>query len=442
MVWPPATIARVLAPLVLLACGGSNKKPAEEPSPPPTVVAPPPAVVETYEDRDKKRHADAIALIPEGSRCLPAELRNVTAPRLQLSAIDGGAVVCALDQDRTRLLGVVACWSVELKDAAQLGALTYTSVAQLPGRGISVILDDRCARSYCLPKDVKVPQDQVAQMAWNLDRSKVAVLAADIVHIFDAAAQAHETSFPIRGDKGVTSEATAIHWNGDAVFVEASDGTTAPVFMFKPDGTPTGPLEAIGKDRAPVSTRNGSFVMLNDQKVAISELGMSSLTIYETDTGRRTKLVRKLPASTCKKDELEAMWRDPAAPLSPKCKDYVAKNYAHLIGADMVAGSKNLLVLLRGPREGELAVLDAKTLAERKTIKMPWCDGPAGGAGPSSGAGTASPAARVAAPAEPAAAAEPAAPAPKKMLSKPARAGKDGAPAKEGLVEDPDSGGQ
>jgi len=29
---------------------------------------------------------------------------------------------------------------------------------------------------------------------------------------------------------------------------------------------------------------------------------------------------------------------------------------------------------LRGPRLGELAVIDAKTLAEKKSIKMPWCD--------------------------------------------------------------------
>jgi hypothetical protein len=60
--------------------------------------------------------------------------------------------------------------------------------------------------------------------------------------------------------------------------------------------------------------------------------------------------------------------------VSPKCKDFVSKNFSHLVGADAVAGTKNLLVLLRGPRLGELAVLDAKTLAERRTIRMPWCN--------------------------------------------------------------------
>jgi hypothetical protein len=342
------------------------------------------AAPETEEDREKKRHADAIAIVPEGSSCLPAELRNPTAPRLELGVIrndtpDGvrnDAVVCAIDQDRTRLLGSVACWSIDV----HTGGLAYQKPAPLPGRGMSVMFDDRCARGYCLPKDAKVPTDPVAFMAWNLDSTKVAVLAGDNVHIFDAQSKAHESTFSIRGDKGVTSEPAAIDWNGDALFIEASDGTTSPVFVFKPDGTAVGAIEALGsKDKAPLSTRNGSFVLLDKDHVAVSEQGMSTLTSYETESGKRAKLVRKLPAGPCKKDELDATWHDPAATASPKCKDYISKNFSQLIGADAIAGSKNLLVLLRGPRLGELAVVDPKTLAEKKTIKMPWCDA-AGGA--------------------------------------------------------------
>jgi len=109
-------------------------------------------------------------------------------------------------------------------------------------------------------------------------------------------------------------------------------------------------------------------------------------------------------------------------------QDYVAKNYAHLVGADAVAGSKNLLVLLRGPRLGELAVLDAKTLAELKTIKMPWCE--AGGGGPDK--------ASSAAPAPEAEPAPPPAAAPPARATAPAKAAKKGKPK----ADDPDSGGQ
>jgi hypothetical protein len=382
MVWQPATIARFVVPLLWLGCGGGQKPPAKPEPEPSTAVKPPPPPPETEEDRERKRHAEALAIVPEKSSCLPAELRSPTAPRLELAAIGSAAVVCAIDQDRTRLLGPVACWSIAVSGGTP-GALTYQEAAPLPGRGLAVMLDDRCARGFCLPKDAKVPGDQVALIAWNLESTKVAVLVGDDLHIYNAQTKAHETSFSIRGDKGVTGDPTEIDWNGDAIFVQATDATASPVFVFKPDGIPVGPIEALGsgKDKAALSTRNGSFLLLKPEQVAISEQGLTTLTVYETATGKRTKLVRKLPAPTCKKDELDAVWHDPNAQVSAKCRDYVTKYYAHLIGADAVAGTKNLLMLLRGPRLGELAVVDAKTLAEHKSIRMPWCDEAGGGPG-------------------------------------------------------------
>src|SRR5262249_19069422 len=234
-------------------------------------------------------------IVPDKSACLPAQLKSPTAPRLELAAIGSAAVVCAIDQDRTRLLGPVACWTVTVS-GANPGELTYQEATPLPGRGRAVMLDDRCARGFCLPKDAKVPTDPVALLAWSPDGSKVAVLVGDDLHIYNATTKAQETSFSIRGDKGVTGDPTEIDWNGDAIFVQATDGTAAPVFVFKPDGIPVGPIEALGgKDKAALSTRNGSFLLLDPKRVAISEQGLTSLTIYESETGKRTKLVRKLP---------------------------------------------------------------------------------------------------------------------------------------------------
>ena len=390
MVWQPATIARVVVPLVWLGCGGGGKPPAEPKPEPTAAVKPPPPPPETEEDRERQRHADALKIVPDKSSCLPAALRNPNAPRLELAAIGTAAVVCAIDQERTRLLGPVACWSVAVS-GSNPGALSYQDAAPLPGRGLAVLLDDHCARGFCLPKDAKIPADAVALMAWNLESTKVAVLVSDDLHIFDAQTKAHETSFSIRGDKGVTGDPTEIDWNGDALFVQANDGAASPVFVFKPDGVPVGPIEALGGGKAMLSTRNGALLLLRPEEVAISEQGLTTLTIYETATGKRTKLVRKLPAPVCKKDELEAVWHDPNAQVSAKCRDYVTKNYAHLIGADAVKGSKNLLMLLRGPRLGELAVVDSKNLAEHKAIRMPWCDETGGGSPPGAAATAPSP---------------------------------------------------
>jgi hypothetical protein len=430
MVWQPATIARVVVPLLWLGCGGGGKPPAAPKPEPSTAVKPSPPPQETEEDRERKRHAEALTIVPDKSSCLPAELRSPTAPRLELAAIGSAAVVCAIDQERTRLLGPVACWSVAVS-GTNLGALTYQDAAPLPGRGLTVMLDDRCARGFCLPREAKVPTDPVALIAWNLENTKVAVLVGDDLHIYNAQTRAHETSFSIRGDKGVTGDPTEIDWSGESIFVQATDGTVAPVFVFKPDGLPVGPIEALGggKDKAVLSTRNGSFLLLKPDQVAISEQGLTTLTIYETATGKRTKLVRKLPAPTCKKEELDAVWHDLTAQVSAKCRDYVTRNYAHLIGADAVAGTKNLLMLLRGPRLGELAVVDAKTLAEHKAIRMPWCDEAGGGAAPGAPAATpgAAPGADKASSFAPAA--EAAAPDAKRAKAKP-------------KTGDPDAGGQ
>ncbi len=364
-------------PLALVACGGGSKKP---PKKPPVVNADPtpkkPA--ESEEDREKKRLAASHAIVPENATCLPQGLKENTAPRLELAAVGNDAVVCALDTDESRLLGPVACWKIDLTS----GALTYMAAAPLPGRGISVLLDDRCARGFCLPKDAKVPASKVARMAWSTDGSKVAVLVGDDMHIYDSSSKAHESSFSIRGDKGVTNDPAAVHWVGDMLFVEGTDqGPFAAVWAFKADGTAVGGIEAIGsKDGKPLSTFGGSFSLLDKTRVAVSEQGFSTLTIYETTNGQRSKLVRKLTKPPCKNDEVDAYWKDENDKVGAKCKDALQKSFGSLQGATAVAGSKNFLVMLRGPRLGELAVLDGKTLAEKKAIKLPWCNGGDGGA--------------------------------------------------------------
>ena len=373
-------LASLFLPFVLVACGGGDKKPPKKPVASKKKVVEPPKPAETEEDREKKRMAAAHEIVPDGSSCLPMALKENTGPRLELAAIGADAVVCAIDTDETRLLGPVACWKVDLA----AGGLTYIPSAPLPGRGISVLIEDRCARGYCLPKDAKAPAGKVARMAWSPEGAKVAILFGDDVHVYDASSKAHESSFSIRGDKGVTNDPVAVHWVGDVVFVEGADsGPYAGVWAFKAaDGSPVGGIEAIGaKDGKAISTFGGSFSLLDKGRVAVAEQGFSTVTIYETANGQRSKLVRKLTKPPCKNDEVDAYWKDENDKVGAKCKDALTKSFAHLQGATAVAGSKNFLVMLRGPRLGELAVLDSKTLAEKKAIKLPWCTGNEAAAG-------------------------------------------------------------
>lgn len=360
----------VIALSALAGCGGDSK-----PKPKKPIVKnddTPPPKVETEEDREKKRIEAAHAIVPEGSTCLPLALKESGAPRLELAAVESAAVVCAIDIDEARLLGPVGCWAVDLAS----GSLVNKPAAPLPGHGLPVNIDDRCARGYCLPKDAKAPPTKMVSLAWNADGSKVALLAGDDLHVFDAGTKAHEKSFSVRGDKGVSNEPKAVHWVADMLFVEGVDqGPYSAVWAFKSDGTQVGPITALGgKDDKPLSTYSGSFSILDKTRVGVSEQGFSTLTIYEADTGKRSKLVRKLAKPPCKADELDAFWTDNNDAVGAKCKEHMTKNFSTLIGATAVAGKTNFLVMMRGDRLGELAVLDAKTLAEKKTIKMPWCD--------------------------------------------------------------------
>ncbi len=418
-----ATITRVLMPVALLSCGGGGSKKPTTTSTTADKGAGKTAgkAKETEADREKKRHSEAISIIPDGSSCLPAVLKEPGAPRLDLETKGQDLIVCASDTDKVRLLGPVACWKIDLGS----GALTYQAAAPIPGRGIAVKIDDRCARGYCLPKDAK-DTATVAHMAWNGESSKVALLVGDDVHIYDGATKAHESSFTIRGAKGVTGEPSAVHWAGDAIIVESVDDKSSAVFMFKLDGTALGAIEAIGsKDGKPMSTHGGSFSLLDKNRIAVSEQGFTSMTVYEVDTSKRSKLVRKLVKPPCKNDELDAYWKDNTAAISPKCKDHMSKNFEYLIGATAVATAKSFLVMMRGARTGEIGVLDQKTLAEKKVIKLPWCGG-----GEAAGGG----------------AKEEAASAPKKdALPKKESAGKKAAPKSGKTVkgaEDPDAGGQ
>jgi hypothetical protein len=356
--------------LAIAACGGGDKKPVEKPKA--VDRKPPPPKQETEEGRAAKRLASAQKLIPEGTDCLPAMLKEDDAPRLELGATGADALVCAMDNDTDRMLGPIACWKIDLAS----GGLAYREPSPLPGRGFAVALDGkdgRCARGYCLPRDAKVDNKR-GHIAWALEGKKVAVVVDDDVHLFDAESKDHESSFTIRGDKGVTNDPRNVFFVGESLVVEGyDDGPYAAAWVFKTDGTQVGPVSALGgKEEKPISTFKGSVSVLDKGNIGVAERGMETLTTYELETGKRTKLVRKVAKPACKPAEIDAFWRE-GDKVSDKCRDSILKASGHLIGASAVKGATNFLVLLKGSRLGELGVLDAKNLLEKKAIKMQWC---------------------------------------------------------------------
>lgn len=364
-------------------CGGGTKKPTKpKPVAKPTKPKPKP---ETEADREAKRLSQAHEIVPEGSNCLPAALHPAElVPTLELGTIDRKPVLCAIDTDEGRLLGPVGCWDVDTKS----GALTYRDPAPLPGRGFPVRLDGKCARGYCLSAE---PASPIVHIAWSHGGDKVAVAipgADPEIHIFGAEDKTEQGVIKPKdeanGDKALPTDLAGIMFVGDVVGAigAPSDAGTA-VYMFKTDGTAVGPIERFGgKAKGPVSIKNGSVSVFGDGMLALNEDALTTITTIDVKTGARGKLVRKPPKTKCKQKDLDALFAGGGENASDKCKKDYAKTFEPYIGASLVQGTNNHLVLLRGERYGELAVVDAKTLVENRHLPAAWCEDKADGPPP------------------------------------------------------------
>ncbi|CAN5409105.1 hypothetical protein BH11MYX1_BH11MYX1_45220 [soil metagenome] len=358
--------------IFLAACGGGDKK-VKTPKPKEDSIQLPPE--ETEASRELKRKTARLAIVPEGANCLPAALKEPGAPRLELAGVGADAVLCAVDVDGTRLLGPVGCWKVDLESKTDGKVpLVYRAPAPAPGHSISTKLHDGCGWGFCSPGK---NASGVVEMSWNADGSKVAMLAGTDVHIFDVASKKHLSTFGIAGDKGVSGQASAIHFVGDSIVIEGGSDDNA--WVWKADGTATGVINALGgKDEKPIAMKKGSFSVLDATKIGLADHGMDTFTVYELESGKRSKAVRKPAKLACKPAELEAYWAD-GDKVTDKCKEGIAKTSGPWIGATGVLGAKNLLFVMQGERLGELAIVDPRTLAEtKKALKMPWCGAEAG----------------------------------------------------------------
>src|SRR5207302_10349421 len=98
--------------------------------------------------------------------------------------------------------------------------------------------------------------------------------------IFAVGARTTESSFNIRGDKGLTNDPVAVHFVGEALFIEGADqGPYSAVWGWKTDGTKLGPMVPIGGDK-PISTYRGSFSILDKNHIGLAERGCELLHIY------------------------------------------------------------------------------------------------------------------------------------------------------------------
>jgi hypothetical protein len=113
------------------------------------------------------------------------------------------------------------------------------------------------------------------------------------------------------------------------------------------------------------------LVVLDADHVGLSEGGLSALYSVEVSTGKRSKIVRKLPKFACSSKELASYWAMDGSEVPDKCKTSLDAAVGGFIGSDLIAGKKAMLGTVHG--KPELVVLDLKNLAEKTTINLAVC---------------------------------------------------------------------
>ncbi|MBP9084498.1 MAG: hypothetical protein KBG15_00205 [Kofleriaceae bacterium] len=360
-----AVLAGLAAATLVASCGGSSKKGTRKPKS--KIAIKKPGKGKTEADYARERANAIHAIVPEGSSCLPEEKLN-----LQVALLGEEVVLCGNDTDAERALGQIACWTID----KATGGLTYKAPAPLLGRAMMVKTEVGCARGYCPP--TKLPAGAV-HVAHSTDGAAAVVVVGTTASIFDVASKQHKFEFDLAAAElaanAISGNVVDMVFVGDTLFVAAgATPSMTKVWMFKTDGKGLGPVGSPNpKEKDPISVHAGSLSVLDADHVGLSEAGMSALYSIEVSTGKRTKLVRKLPKFSCTPKELAAYWSMAGSEVAAKCKNTVDSAMGPFIGADFIAGKKAMLGSLRGSRRGELVVLDLKTLAEKTTIKLKVC---------------------------------------------------------------------
>jgi hypothetical protein len=308
-------------------------------------------------------------IVAEGSTCLPNEKLDW---QVSVQGDTEAFHLCAIDTDPARALGVVACWNINRES----NALEPIAAEPSPGQSFVAKADLGCIRGYCPP--TKLEDGATGHIAWSTDGKHAAVLTGDTLHIFDAdkkPIKEIKVADSALAGKAVAGTPAGLAFVGDVAFVVGSDSKpTAGVWMFKTDGTAVGPVMSPNpKEKAPLSIHAGSLSVLDKDHVGVSESGLSTLTVVEASTGKKSRMVRKLPKLACKPAELTSFFAADGKE-GDKCKASAEPAFSSYIGANMfMTKKKSIVASLRGSRRLDLSVLDSKTLAEKTVITLTGC---------------------------------------------------------------------
>ncbi len=299
--------------------------------------------------------------------CLPHALKDEPDKlHLDLGTVGGAPVACVFDDVR-----VTACWDVDVKHSA----LRARAAAPLPGHSYPAAVVGGCAAGWCgLDVDAAASDEPAAVIATSTDRAHVAVAirVGDFGHrtisIYDVSTRKRVRTFT----PSISNVLVDVLYVDDRVFVIGADaGPFVGVWSAKDDGSETSAID--GADAGLFNLDLGGIAVLDAHRVALTDLGSETMAIITAKSGHRVDVA--LPHrehGDCTARDLEGLrfGEQPDA----ACMQYLSREVIPYKGAPMVAQRDGTIVVeLLGEALGQLAILDARTMREKKRVRLPIC---------------------------------------------------------------------
>lgn len=325
--------------------------------------------------------SSASAREQDDSKCLPRSVfpkNPEEAITFKLGFARGAPTLCVpSNADRT---AYERCWTVNAKS----GVLSASAATRLMGRSTAATTGpDGCVENYCpVPKP---GADQKALFAMSTDDTHAVILVDRTLHVFDARTRAQTAVIPISDEKAASdtnigNEPIEILYLGHTLYVAGSDaGPFIGVWLYKDDGKRLGRAtdpQKAGQEDATFSVYAGAANIIDDKHVALANAGLRTVQIFD-ETGKKVQeLKRPVAIAPCTAEDMINVDIADVDQLPRSCRLHVRKTFEPYFDVEPVRlPTGDMLIALSGKYLGSLAILDGKTLMEKKRLTLERCGG-------------------------------------------------------------------
>jgi hypothetical protein len=322
----------------------------------------------------------ALSALAADKACLPSEIfprDDSSAAELRLALVGGVPTLCAMPfGEEPRPIG---CWSIDV----QKGTLDSSTHVWLPGRSRSVPLEaGGCFDGYCTGERPEADNPGLNGLfVISRDGAQAAIYVRRKISVFSTATKArsvvidvYDTNAPQHTNIG--NEPVEMVFPNDKLYVVGSDaGPFIGVWTFKADGTRLGRINVADKpNAAAVNVYGGTVNMLDEHHIGVADGGLRTLLVIDTRTGARTQQKRPIGTGACGQADMMNIVTGDFQSLSKRCTPHARVAFEPYFGTSPVRlPDGTLLTPLSGPAYGSMAILDGRTLAERRRFRLPRC---------------------------------------------------------------------